>query len=190
MVKLKYSFPHSSSASKDRKIRRLKCDHGVAGYAVYFCILEILCQKSGYKCKEKDLKDLAEELEIKKETVFSVANNYKLFESDGVYLWSNKQRKLLRYKEGQELTKLRMSKKEPKIWKNLSRIVLERDSFTCLYCGQVGGKLEIDHMQPFSRGGSDELSNLTTSCQTCNRRKHDKTVEEFKSWLRERGEIV
>lgn len=69
-----------------------------------------------------------------------------------------------------------------KEWKRISRVVFKRDNYTCQYCGAVGGKLEVDHILPFSKGGSDSLENLTTSCRKCNRQKHDKSAEEFLKW--------
>lgn len=57
----------------------------------------------------------------------------------------------------------------------LRTIVRERYNFQCGYCGireiDVGGNLEIEHFQPRSHGGSDELDNLVYSCTTCNRFK-------------------
>ncbi len=47
--------------------------------------------------------------------------------------------------------------------------------YRCGYCGvseaAVGGELELDHFQPKSAGGSDELENLVYCCTSCNRRK-------------------
>ena len=36
---------------------------------------------------------------------------------------------------------------EYRIWR---RSVFERDDYTCIWCGQVGGKLNADHIKPFS----------------------------------------
>ena len=49
--------------------------------------------------------------------------------------------------------------------------VLERDKFTCQYCGQKApdAKLEVDHVLPVVDGGDDSPSNLNTSCYACNR---------------------
>lgn len=69
-----------------------------------------------------------------------------------------------------------------KEWKRISKAVFKRDNYTCQYCGKVGGKLEVDHIFPFSKGGSDSLDNLTTSCQKCNRQKRDKSVDDFLKW--------
>jgi len=51
--------------------------------------------------------------------------------------------------------------------------VFRRDRFTCLYCGRTPPDvlLEVDHVTPRAAGGSDEIENLTTSCQDCNRGK-------------------
>lgn len=68
------------------------------------------------------------------------------------------------------------------LWKEISKDVFERDEFTCQYCGKVGGKLEVDHKIPISRGGTNDFENLTTSCRKCNRQKRDKSVEDFEKW--------
>ena len=43
----------------------------------------------------------------------------------------------------------------------------------CQYCGACGRdvELEVDHVIPVSRGGTDDLKNLKTSCRECNRGK-------------------
>ena len=56
--------------------------------------------------------------------------------------------------------------------------VLKRDNFTCQYCGRSAPdvELEIDHLKPVSRGGSNEFDNLITSCKDCNRAKRDQEI--------------
>lgn len=50
----------------------------------------------------------------------------------------------------------------------------------CSYCGtQLGGFGEIDHMLPISKGGTNDPSNLTLACRSCNRDKNNKTSAEF-----------
>ncbi|MFZ3473682.1 RNA-guided endonuclease IscB [Streptomyces sp. 4.24] len=49
----------------------------------------------------------------------------------------------------------------------------------CAYCGITGVLLNIDHIHPRSRGGSDRISNLCTACIPCNQRKSNQQVEEF-----------
>jgi hypothetical protein len=57
--------------------------------------------------------------------------------------------------------------------------LLEKFNRTCVYCGKTNVPLEIEHIVPKSRNGSDRVSNLTISCHKCNQRKGNKTAEEF-----------
>ena len=50
----------------------------------------------------------------------------------------------------------------------------------CAYCGS-DCKLEIEHLVPKSRGGSNRVSNLVMACRKCNESKSTKTLEEFLS---------
>lgn len=56
--------------------------------------------------------------------------------------------------------------------------VMKRDRFQCAYCGTPGtdAELEIDHIIPVSRGGSNHMSNLTTACRACNQTKSNGTL--------------
>lgn len=56
----------------------------------------------------------------------------------------------------------------------LRLLVLNRDNFRCVFCGRsppatdIGTKLHIDHIIPFSKGGKSILENLQTLCEKCN----------------------
>ena len=56
--------------------------------------------------------------------------------------------------------------------------VLERDNFTCQYCGAESPdvKLHIDHIVPVSTGGRDTLENLVAACDRCNLGKSDRPL--------------
>lgn len=64
--------------------------------------------------------------------------------------------------------------------------VLERDRFSCQYCGARPPDtiLHVDHIHPRSKGGSDDPSNLITACWACNMGKHAKTGTESPDELR------
>ena len=49
----------------------------------------------------------------------------------------------------------------------------------CAYCGRAGIPLEVEHIVPRIRGGTNRVSNLTLSCTTCNRLKGKRTAGEF-----------
>lgn len=52
----------------------------------------------------------------------------------------------------------------------LAKLVFERDEHKCKYCGSTK-KLEIDHIVPLAKGGTNDLENLQILCKTCNSRK-------------------
>lgn len=56
-------------------------------------------------------------------------------------------------------------------------LVRERAGFACEFCSitetDTGGELTIDHYQPKTKGGSDDLENLIYSCIKCNAFKSD-----------------
>lgn len=51
--------------------------------------------------------------------------------------------------------------------------ILKRDNFQCQYCGAKSPDvtLEIDHIEPVAKGGTNEDINLVTACFKCNRGK-------------------
>ena len=63
---------------------------------------------------------------------------------------------------------------------DVRRQVLARDEYTCRYCGRYGPavRLEIDHLKPFSKGGTNDTKNLLTACFECNRAKGARLLDE------------
>nr|WP_183030310.1 RNA-guided endonuclease IscB [Escherichia coli] len=57
--------------------------------------------------------------------------------------------------------------------------LLEKWQRKCAYCDAVNTPLNIDHMEPRSRGGSNRVSNLVLSCIPCNQNKGVQSVTEF-----------
>jgi len=49
----------------------------------------------------------------------------------------------------------------------------------CAYCGVKDVPLEIEHIQPKSRGGSHRISYLSLACHKCNQQKGDQDIKEF-----------
>lgn len=49
----------------------------------------------------------------------------------------------------------------------------------CAYCGVGDVNLAIEHITPLARGGSNDITNLTLACRSCNSRKATKTAAEF-----------
>jgi len=59
--------------------------------------------------------------------------------------------------------------------------LLHKYGHNCVYCKGKSKDLvlEIEHVIPKSRGGTDKISNLVISCETCNREKGSRTAEEY-----------
>jgi len=57
--------------------------------------------------------------------------------------------------------------------------LLEKWGRKCAYCDETGVRLEIEHITPRSRGGSDRVSNLTIACNDCNQAKSNRDIREF-----------
>jgi 5-methylcytosine-specific restriction endonuclease McrA len=64
------------------------------------------------------------------------------------------------------------------------RALFARDGWKCVYCGQNGGRLTLDHVIPRSRGGESVWENVVTSCAPCNLRKGDRLPHEVSMELR------
>ena len=65
--------------------------------------------------------------------------------------------------------------------------LLEKWGRCCVYCSQENVPLEVEHIHPKSKGGSNRISNLTLSCVKCNQRKRNKPGEQF---LKKKPELL
>lgn len=63
-------------------------------------------------------------------------------------------------------------------WNDIRLRVLERDNWTCSYCGKhlVGDDATADHITPKSAGGVDEEWNLLAACRKCNGHRQDRVL--------------
>ncbi len=49
----------------------------------------------------------------------------------------------------------------------------------CAYCSATNTRLEMDHVHPRTKGGSNRVSNLVIACRACNEAKADQSIETF-----------
>lgn len=58
--------------------------------------------------------------------------------------------------------------------------VFKRDGFKCQYCGASAPDvvLQVDHIEPVSKGGGDDVMNFVTACQPCNSGKSDRRLSD------------
>lgn len=71
----------------------------------------------------------------------------------------------------------KIDRKHPRFQK---RVLFNRDSWKCQYCGEElsYAAITIDHVLPICKGGSTTWQNCVAACKTCNRKKGGKTLEE------------
>lgn len=64
---------------------------------------------------------------------------------------------------------------------NIREYLLHRHDHTCVYCEGLSNDpvLEIEHVQPRSRGGTNRVSNLVIACKTCNQNKGNRMAQEW-----------
>lgn len=58
--------------------------------------------------------------------------------------------------------------------RKLRHQVFQRDGYRCRECGATNKqtRLHVDHIKPVAKGGTNDLSNLQTLCEDCNRAKY------------------
>jgi hypothetical protein len=85
-----------------------------------------------------------------------------------------------------------VARKRKKLSNTVRFEVFKRDSFTCQYCGRKAPEvvLELEHIEPVSKGGSDELLNLITSCWQCNSGKSDRKLDDSTVIARQHAQLA
>jgi len=90
-VKETYYFSHDANARNDEKILMLRAEHGMAGYGIYWALIESMFENDDTRLRHDKVKGLALVLNIEITLLSSVINTCiteKLFESDEVNFWS------------------------------------------------------------------------------------------------------
>ena len=66
--------------------------------------------------------------------------------------------------------------------KDLRLAIYLRDGMGCIYCGsglEDGSTLTLDHVVPYSHGGSNSARNLVTACRQCNSSRGNRSISDF-----------
>jgi len=78
-----------------------------------------------------------------------------------------------------------MKDKTPRIHipRDAKKAVFERNNYQCQSCHKIdisAKSLQVDHIIPLDKGGTNDLSNLQTLCAKCNREKSAKLDPRFR----------
>lgn len=82
-------------------------------------------------------------------------------------------------------------KKRKTISKKTRFEVFKRDGFKCQYCGACAPDvlLHIDHIQPISKDGDDDMMNYITSCEPCNLGKGARELSDDTAVAKQRNQL-
>lgn len=73
-----------------------------------------------------------------------------------------------------------------KDFKKICEMQIRTQTAYCCLCGKLIRRVDeynIEHLQPVSRGGANDVSNWRVAHKTCNSKKGALTFEEYKLWL-------
>jgi 5-methylcytosine-specific restriction endonuclease McrA len=65
--------------------------------------------------------------------------------------------------------------------------LLEKWHRKCAYCDRPDVHLQVEHIHPKSRGGTDRVSNLALACEPCNQSKGNRSIEDF---LKDKSDLL
>lgn len=84
-----------------------------------------------------------------------------------------------------------MATKRKSLSKKTRFEVFKRDSFKCQYCGASAPEsiLVVDHIDPLSKDGADEMVNYITACQPCNAGKSDRKLEDATTLQKQKAQL-
>jgi len=88
MAKDAFYFSHDANARNDLKCIRLRREMGMAGYGLYWCLLEMLREENRNSLSFSYIEDIASHLGVKPEDVKSVITKYDLFKIEGKIFYS------------------------------------------------------------------------------------------------------
>ncbi|WP_293151723.1 MULTISPECIES: RNA-guided endonuclease IscB [unclassified Microcoleus] len=57
--------------------------------------------------------------------------------------------------------------------------LLDKWNRKCAYCGTENVPLQVEHIHPKAKGGSNRISNLCLACEKCNLKKGTQNIEQF-----------
>lgn len=75
-----------------------------------------------------------------------------------------------------------MAPRRKRLTERERRTVYGRMGGHCAYCGRElpYKEMQVDHVVPLRKGGSDALDNMLPACRSCNHYKHSMDLEGFR----------
>lgn len=92
------------------------------------------------------------------------AGRVKITRADGTV----EEQRPLTYRERRNLAATGTKDRRKNIDRGMRLKIYKRDGYRCHYCGTHKGPFQLDHIRPYSKGGTDDERNLVTACRPCN----------------------
>lgn len=76
--------------------------------------------------------------------------------------------------------------------KKIRELVYDKCGGHCAYCGKeiAYNDMQVDHVYPQYKGGTDDIGNLMPACRACNFRKGTLSVEHFRREIQDQCDGV
>lgn len=160
---------------RDIRIKRFS----IAERWAFICLLCLACESKTSGIIHGDDEDIAAECGYESDEDW---NRYKekLVKKRFITILDNGNILINEWDEKYKATEYKTTPRNIPDWHLLRFSVFQRDNYTCVYCGAKTEPLHCDHVIPYSKGGSNDMDNLATSCQFCNTSKGNKTLEEWR----------
>ena len=111
MNKDAYYFSHDSNARNDQRLLKVRMQHGMQGYGIYFGIVEILREQEGYILSLKDIPSIAYDLRIEIPIIEEIIFNYDLFVMEDDIFYSKSLKKRLELMDEMKLKRVEAGRK-------------------------------------------------------------------------------
>jgi hypothetical protein len=145
-----YYFSHDSNARNDEKILDLRSDYGYEGYGIYWSIIEVMRDSTGYKLDKNKINALSIAINVSKDLltkfVDDCINKYKLFICDKDNYYSNRLLRSMKRKE-QLSSKMRANAKQLHSKSSALKHTIvkkSKDNITFLLPVELEGKITQD----------------------------------------------
>lgn len=170
-----YYFSHDSNARNDLKMLKLRRLHGIEGYGLFFCVIEMLRETNGYKLNLSVIPEICFDLRVD-ENVFEGLFESGLLQKNGEYFYSDSLLKRMEIRE--EIREKRSASGK------LGAIAKHSQSDSKASDKQMPSKCQASDQQGKERKGKEIKEKEIKINETINNNKFIKpTLEELKIYL-------
>lgn len=199
MAKEAYYFSHDASARNDLKIKAMISKYGVEGYGMFWYLVEMLREVDSFKLPLEDYFYLAIQHEFNgcsadvQQFVTDCIYTFKLFESDGLFFWSNSLNRRMDMKQkkidqAREAGKKSAEKRKEQQAFNDSSTDVQRDSTDVQQLNEIKG----NEIKPKEKTSNSRFAPPTQDdvIAYCLERKNNVDAQRFTNFYESKGWMI